>query len=92
MEKETKKKIMLWTLGIIFIMGIVTVFLGNELYDEEYIEEVKCYDRFSNEIEGLICTEEKTHLSILSIGGFVIIGISELIFMMILFFYDPCPI
>ncbi len=39
--------------AIALIIGIIII--SNINYHEE---EVKCYDRFSNEIEGLNCTEE----------------------------------
>jgi len=71
MEKQIKKTIMMWGLGLICLIGMLLIFYGSEKYDEQYEEEVKCYDRFRNEIEGLICMKDKTDFSNITITGFL---------------------
>ena len=43
-------------LGILFLLVIGTVV--DSTYAESHIEEVDCYDRWGNKIQGAICDEE----------------------------------
>lgn len=88
MNKETKKRIMMWTFGILCVVGLLLVFYGSVKYDKTYEKEVKCFDRYNNEIEGLICTDNKTDFSGITITGFTIFGISLFLLLNIGWFYD----
>lgn len=82
MEKQTKKGIILIFFGLMFLLGVIMVIIGYPS-DEFYEEEVKCYDRYENEIEGLTCKSMEFNLSGLTISGVTISGVSFALFIMV---------
>lgn len=65
-------------------IGMLMVILGIQ---ETYIEETKCYDRYSHEIEGLVCYKETfegenlgVSLLLLGASGIVISALWEVIY------------
>ena len=78
---NTNKKIILWTLGAIMVIGITMIVLGGIFFDgvEEGIE-VECYDKYGNKIKGVVCEEIKHYMASLTKGGFWVFGISYALF------------
>ncbi len=71
--------------GVILFVGVILfIFIYTSLQDMEEIK-TKCYDRHSNEIEGLSCTEEQYSIHGVVIPNevhtFIAIGIILFIFL-----------
>lgn len=71
--------------AMLFIISIISMFLGVFAFSTDEVKKVKCYDRDNNVIEGMSCiedgwrpTETGSIILVLGLFGMMIFGLSIL--------------